>query len=324
MARETTLLVTTVKDEGPNILEWVAHHRLCGFDHIQVYQNDSSDFTVRTLRTLDRLGVIEFHNNKNAKGAHQIQAYRRASWSEAHKTSDWCMVLDGDEFLNVKIGAHLVSDVTAACPKADAVLVNWKLFGSSGHREIGDDLLTERFTQAEPGDPITTGKLSAFKPLYRTTSYKRAGIHLPKAPLVERPQFFNGSGLDETAFHRHNWRSADPSGRKLAQVNHYIVRDMQSFLLKRARGSANAPNRDVGIKYWNAYNRNEEADLGLARRAKALLAEMQRLDALSDGRLMHLRARSLRVWRKRYAELRDNADLKAVRDAIDLQAERAQ
>ena len=55
MTEPTSLLVATVKNEGPNILEWVAHHRLCGFDRIQIYQNDSTDTTVQTLRTLDRL-----------------------------------------------------------------------------------------------------------------------------------------------------------------------------------------------------------------------------------------------------------------------------
>ena len=63
MTKDTTLLVATVRNEGPNILEWVAHHRLCGFDRIQIFQNDSTDNTVRTLRILDRLGVIEFFQN---------------------------------------------------------------------------------------------------------------------------------------------------------------------------------------------------------------------------------------------------------------------
>lgn len=316
MSRETTLLVTTVKDEGPNILEWVAHHRLCGFDHIQVYQNDSTDFTIRTLRVLDRLGIIEFHNNKNAKGAHQIQAYRRASWSEAYAKSDWCMVLDGDEFLNVKIGSHRVSDLTAACEGADAILVNWKLFGTSGQLEIGDDLITERFTMAEADERIEKN-LTAFKPLFRTRAFKRAGIHLPKVPLIDAPQYVNGSGLKDGVFERVNWRSKDPASRSLAQVNHYITRDLQSFLLKRARGSANAPNRDVGLKYWNAYNRNEAPDMGLANRAKALWEEMTRLDEMADGRLLHLRAKSLRVWRERYEEVRDHPDLLRLRQAIE-------
>ena len=61
--RERSLLVTTIKDEGPNILEWVAHHRLCGFDTIMVFQNNSSDFTVQTLKVLDRLGAIRYLPN---------------------------------------------------------------------------------------------------------------------------------------------------------------------------------------------------------------------------------------------------------------------
>lgn len=48
------LLISTVKNEGPNILEWVAHHLCIGFTHIQIYQNDSEDGTQKTLRTLHK------------------------------------------------------------------------------------------------------------------------------------------------------------------------------------------------------------------------------------------------------------------------------
>ena len=323
MTRETTLLVTTVKDEGPNILEWVAHHRLCGFDAIQVYHNNTTDYMDRSLKTLDRLGLIEEHANFNPSGGHQIMAYRRASDSEAHARADWCMVLDGDEFLNVKTGNHQVGDLINACPENDAILVNWKRFGSSGLRRFSADLVTKRFTHCEPADAIKTKTLAAFKPIYRTKSFKRAGIHLPKFPLIESPRMVNASGLRDGEFKRINWRSNDPLGRKLAQVNHYIVRDLKSYLLKHARGSANAPKRDVGARYWEVHDRNEERDVELAERSDALWAEMKRIDELSDGRLMHLRARSLRAWRKRYQDLSDNADLQALRAAIDPKSEQA-
>ena len=86
MTEPTSLLVAAVKNEGPYILEWVAHHRLCGFSRIQIYQNDSNDMTVQILRTLERIGAIEFHNNRHNKGAHQMRAYRRASRSEATRS----------------------------------------------------------------------------------------------------------------------------------------------------------------------------------------------------------------------------------------------
>ncbi|MEO9823016.1 MAG: glycosyltransferase family 2 protein [Paracoccaceae bacterium] len=321
MAQETTLLVTTVKNEGPNILEWVAYHRLCGFDNIQVYYNDTTDLMERSLRTMDRLGLIEQRPNFNPTGAHQILAYRRATQSETYKNSDWCMVLDGDEFLNVKIGNRQVSDLINACPETDAILVNWKRFGSNNLRNFGNDLVIERFTRAEKDALISEGEFAAYKPIYRTNAFTRPGIHLPKFPLIESPRICNGSGLMDGEFRRKNWRGADPLGRKFAQVNHYIVRDMKSFLLKNARGSANAPMRKVGARYWEVHNRNEEEDLELANRSDEVWQEMRRIDEMADGRLMHLRTKSLRMWRKHFEDLRDNVDLQALRKTIDPELE---
>lgn len=312
------LLVATVKNEGPNILEWVAHHRLAGFDQIQIYQNDSSDMTVQTLRTLDRMGVIQYFPNRHNKGAHQVRAYKRAARTEAHHKADWCMVLDGDEFLNVKTGDNTVQSLIKACPRqADAILVNWRVFGSGGETEFSTDLITQRFTSAEPEDEIAHGlRLSAFKPLYRTDAYKRPAIHLPRDPLKHDTLMVNGSGLKDGDFKRRNWRSADPKCRKFAQVNHYMLRDLPSFLLKHARGSANAPHRDVGLKYWHMHNRNEAQDTGLAQRAPAVWDEMQQLDEASGGKLLQFRNRSIRQWRLALNRALERPEIADLRDAI--------
>ena len=97
MASSKTLLVTTVKDEGPNILEWVAHHRVCGFDTIFVYQNGSTDLTVRALRTLDSISAIRFFNNSSFASP-QIRAYARAAKESEFEEADYCLALDDDEF----------------------------------------------------------------------------------------------------------------------------------------------------------------------------------------------------------------------------------
>ncbi|MDJ0640205.1 MAG: glycosyltransferase family 2 protein [Paracoccaceae bacterium] len=315
MAKDTTLLVATVKNEGPNILEWVAHHRLCGFDRIQIYQNDSVDTTLQTLRTLDRLGVIEFHNNRHDKGAHQMRAYRRAARSQAYRDSDWCMVLDGDEFLNVKAGAGGVQDLIAACSGADGIMVNWRVFGSNGHQELTGDLVTERFTRAEASDEICK-EMSPFKTLFRTDAFHRPGIHVPRDPKRPDRVMVNGSGLPIEDIARKHWRGLDPEMRRHAQVNHYMLRDLQSFLMKNARGSANAPHRDVGLKYWLQHDRNEEEDLSLADRSREVRAEMRQLDELSGGKLLRLRQRSIRQWRKTVAELTKVPEFDALQSAI--------
>lgn len=40
-----TVLVAIAKNEGgPHLREWVFYHKaICGFDHIHIYNNDSSD-----------------------------------------------------------------------------------------------------------------------------------------------------------------------------------------------------------------------------------------------------------------------------------------
>ena len=317
MTKPTSLLVAAVKNEGPNILEWVAHHRLCGFDRIQIYQNDSNDMTVQILRTLARLGIVEYFENHHPKGAHQMRACRRAARSAAYEASDWCMVLDADEFLAVKTGDGKVGDLIDACPEdADAILVNWRVFGSNGHRDLGRELVTERYTRAEPDADIIDSHLTPFKPLFRTSAFRRPGIHLPRDPITEAPLMYNGSGLPEGAFFRKNWRGYDPSVRAFAQVNHYANRDLASFLLKQARGGGNGVPRVTGEAYWAQHDRNEEEDLLLAARAPEVWAEMQRLDEMSNGRLLRLRNRAFRQWRIALDSLLEQGEMSVLRNAI--------
>ena len=118
------------------------------------------------------------------------------------------------------------------------------------------------------------------------------------------------------AFTRKNWRSFDPKARAFAQVNHYAVRDLASFLLKHSRGSANAPHRNVGDAYWVQHDRNEEEDLILAERAPKLWDEMRALDEKSDGQLLRLRNRAFRQWRIALEGLLERPDLAALRNSI--------
>jgi len=311
-----TMLVTTIKDEGPTILEWVAHHRVVGFDTIQVYQNDSTDGTQKTLRALEDVGAIEYYRNPSPKKQWQNRAYRRASFSSSYAESDWCMTLDGDEFLNVKIGSGSVKDLISKCPDADAILVNWRSFGSMGQRELSPDMVTERFVMAEPEADIGAKRPCGFKSLFRTASYARPGIHRAKAPVKMDPVIRNGSGLHEGDFYLKNWRSFDPDHRKLAQINHYPLRDLQSFLIKCARGSASHVDRKIDHKYWTKFDRNDEEDTSIGHLAEKVRNEIERLNALTDGRLFKLRSQSFKIWQAKVGLFAGNPEIVCLRDQI--------
>jgi hypothetical protein len=297
-------LVATAKNEAPYFLEWVAYHRMIGFDNILMFQNDSDDLTDETLKVLNEIGALRYYYNRAGAGRHQIRAYRRASRRKTFRTSDWAMALDLDEFLFIKTGTGHLDDLFAALPDTDMVLCNWRRFGNDGHFSLTDDLVTERFKSAEDPDRIVQ-KLAPYKAIFRPSQFERCGIHRPSGALVPEDQIrrCNGSGLGDGAFDWVKFRSTDPGRRKLAQINHYIVRDAASFVLKSSRGSAHQSDRRVEREYWHRRNFNDTRDEGLCQRAGATRQAMADLDAASGGRLGVLRARAVQLHRDRLTEL---------------------
>lgn len=313
------MLVATMKNEGPQVAEWVAHHRAIGFTDIVVFQNGSTDLTDRALKSLAAAGVLQYFPNDfrpgHPKPPYQNRALRRASRLPQYAECDWCVHLDGDEFLYIKTPEGTVQSLVDAVQKdageVDAIYLNWCIFGSSFLEQFDDRLMTEKYTWCEDPNAITS-VLSGYKTLFRTRAFQRPGIHRPKGPLIENPVFANASGLREPDFIVHRHRSSDPKLRKYAQVNHYMVRDKESFLLKAARGSASNVTRTIDKAYWNRYNRNHAQDTALAQQADTTKARMAELDALTAGRLLGIRRRSLRKSQLEIQELRKQPDFETL------------
>ena len=300
----TYTLVATAKNEAPFLLEWVAYHRLIGFDNIILYQNDSDDYTDKILRTLKRMGVVSYFYNEAKRGAHQVRAYRRASRQDSFRQADWVIALDLDEFLVINTGNGHLDDLVAGFDGSDVVMLNWRRFGNGGAVEISEDLVTQRYFMTEREDRIIN-QLTPFKTLFKPTQYTRCGIHKPNGPLVPEDQIrlCNGSGLTEGAFELRGFRCTDPQKRRLAQINHYVVKDAASFVLKSYRGAAHQSDRNMGKHYWNKHNFNDQRDESLTRMAPAIEAEMAALNEASDGRLMRLRAKAIMLHQSRFEQL---------------------
>lgn len=302
-------LVATAKNEGPYILEWVAHHRLVGFTDILFFQNDSDDFTHQTLRALHDLGQVRYFYNRAQKGQHQVKAYKRAAAEPEFRDADWAMALDLDEFLTIHVGRGKLADLVEASPSCDQLVVNWKLFGNGGQATLKDGLVTERFASAEP-DALIQDNYSGFKSMFSPKSFGRPGIHNPRHATKPEPSIrrANGSGLVDTQFALKNWRSKDPEKRCLAQVNHYAVKDTASYLIKTSRGSAHQAGRELDTRYWRQNNFNTQQDLSMVRRSGAIHDEMHRLDALSNGRLFEMRRKALDKHQSRFKLLMQEAE----------------
>jgi hypothetical protein len=307
-------LVATAKNEAPYFLEWVAYHLEIGFTDIAIYQNDSDDLTHETLASLREIGAIQYFYNRADVGAHQVRAYTRAATLPAYKEADWAMALDMDEFLVIKTGDGTITDLLKVLPESDCLHLNWRIFGNSGYEVMTDELVTDRFKMAnyQLGDADNFG---AFKCMFRPHLFNRPGIHQPNAALVpiEELRHTNGSGLASDAYFLKNFNSTDPGGCQFAQVNHYIVRDLCSFMLKSARGSAHQANRTIGHRYWRMRNKNFAIDDSMQGFQTRIKARMAALDEASGGRLMKLRETAIFTHLARYYTMLQEPQMRAFR-----------
>ena len=92
-------IVTTMRNEGSHLLEWVAHHRAIGVTHFLVYTNECDDGTDAML---DRISYVTHIRQTPTKKPPQWSALK-AAWDHPAVTgADWISCLDCDESSTIK------------------------------------------------------------------------------------------------------------------------------------------------------------------------------------------------------------------------------
>lgn len=253
--------VLTVRNEGAFLLEWLAHHRAVGFTDFLVFSNDCEDGTDAMLDRLAELGgLVHMRNDGPHEGGVQWAAMKAADRHPLVTGAEWLMPLDIDEFVNIHVGDRSLAALTSALPQADAITLTWRLFGNNGVERFEDRPVTEVFTRAAPEVMVWPWRAFMFKTLYRNTgAYRKLGVHRPRSPvdgMADKARWFDGEGRElEPRFRRRQIFS--PFGRpnyRLAQLNHYALGAMESYLLKRDRGRAVHGGDALGLDYWTERN----------------------------------------------------------------------
>ena len=304
-----TAIVTTMKNEGPFILEWLAYHRAIGIDDFLIYTNDCTDGTDRMLEVLQAKGLVQHRDNpfRTMDLKPQHAALQAAESEPLIQNATWIICMDVDEFINIKVGDGRLADLYAALPDANMISMTWRLFGNHEVQEFKDRFITGQFSRCAPELTRKPHHAWGFKTLFRKTGiFKKLGVHRPKGlkpDLWDQIHWYNGSGkpmpLDML---RNSWRStATTYGYDLVSLNHYAVRSADSFLVKRDRGRVNHVDRDQGMNYWFRMNFNADEDCSIQRMMPLLRAEYDRLLADPDIRAAH--DHSVACHRKRIAEL---------------------
>lgn len=303
------LAILCVRNEAAFLLEWLAHHRACGFDDVLVFSNDCQDGTDTMLDRLADMGLLTHLRNDGPYDSRGIQftALTRAADLPVVRRADWVLPLDVDEFVNVHIGTRTVQSLVAALPEATAITLTWRLFGNPGIVAYQDTPITAQFTRAAPGRMSWPWRSAMFKTLYRNDgTYAKLGVHRPRQPdpaRLPRSRWFDGEGreLDDKFKTTRIFSNYTQPNYKLVQMNHYPLGAMESYLLKADRGRAVHSGQSLGMDYWVERNWCSDEDRSILAMAPRMQAELDRLRA--DPVLADLHDRAVAWRRTRLADL---------------------
>jgi hypothetical protein len=304
--------VSMMKDEGPFVIEWVAHHLAIGFTDLVVYTNDCSDGTDKILFRLEELGLCHHRANVIPEGIRpQPSALNHAQMEPVVQQSDWVMVFDADEFLSIKYGDGTLDGVlTAATAQgANGVVVTWRIFGSAGLVDWSRAPVSEQYLMAAPE---TWNKGWGVKTLFKFDPDKwNLGIHRPKmktkwieTEFPDQVKWLNGSGQEmEDYFKFRGWRSITRTvGYDWAQLNHYAVKSVDSYAVRKLRGNVNNKADKYNSDYWSLQDRNEVRDETMLRYTQVRNQMIETL--LRDPVLNQLHYAALERTEMRLDELR--------------------
>ncbi|MFE3837260.1 glycosyltransferase family 2 protein [Pseudogemmobacter sonorensis] len=302
--------VSMMKDEGPFVLEWIAHHLAVGFSRIVVYTNDCSDGTDDMLIRLEELGLAHHRRNVIGPGLRpQPSALNHAQDEPLVGESDWVLVFDADEFLCIRYGDGTLDPLLDAVTAqgANGLVITWRIFGSGGVQDWSRAPVTEQYLRAAPKD---WNKGWGVKTLFKfDPEHWKLGIHRPKMKnkwletgYPDGVKWLNGSGRPmEDYFKFRGWRSITRTiGYDWVQMNHYAVKSIDSYAIRKFRGNVNLKKDKYNSDYWSLQDRNETEDNTMLRYSTRRKEIFERL--LTDPVLNRLHFAALERVEARLAE----------------------
>ncbi|CAO4183447.1 Glycosyl transferase family 2 [Methylorubrum aminovorans] len=289
--RYHTAICAIAKDEDRYLLEWIAYHLSIGFEHIFLYDNMSQRRIARLIndRYRKKITIIRWPNRH---GRHsQLEAYEHFLWAHGGEC-EWAAVLDIDEMLHLK-QHNTIDEFLAMFPDVTGIALNWRIFGSAGHRTYKRAFLMERFTRASQIDFQINRTV---KSIHRMRYVALLGEH--HANYMDEVRVVTASGRRVS-----NGPYVDISADDfdVAQVNHYFVKSQEEWEIKIGRrGYEWGEVRSADM--FHEYDRNEVVDTSILRRKARTRKLAARIAFLPRDTIVDLLARWARsVSRMRWA-----------------------
>ncbi len=242
------------KDEAKYLREWIEFHKIVGVEHFYLYNNFSNDNYLEILQPYIDQGVVTLNDWPIKQG--QMSAYYDCLEKKSQESS-WIGFIDIDEFVVPDV-VHSICEVLRPFEKnRAAVLLYWKIFGSSGKvKRDENQLVTESFTVAWP-------KLIDIGKCFLNTNYvfakddkRNNAMHLfwgkYKQITIPPANVFGEFIIDD--FHKMK------NERLPAHINHYFTKSFDEYLEKKKRGDAFFEKNPRDLDYFYGHEMKCQMD----------------------------------------------------------------
>jgi len=230
-------VVAVLKDERPNIQEWIDFHLKVGVEHFYLYDNGSSDGSTEVLHPYIEAGLVTY--SYNTMDMCQMACYYNALTAFKDQ-SKWMAFIDLDEFLFAPKGD--LKERLKGFEEFPGVAVNEVFFGSNGHETRPPNGVLRSYTKRRelPDKHIKSICQPAHTlcPAGNPHSFFYTGgqpVNEKKEPCLSP---FNVPGSTD-----------------LFRINHYWVKSKEEYEVKLTRGRADVPSRDPKFRYTTGLGR---------------------------------------------------------------------
>lgn len=218
------------KNEASYLLEWLAFHRMIGVDLFVLYDNGSTDDGPNLIRRSSFARNVTLIDWPGA--AAQIPAYQDFCVNHA-ANYEWVAVIDLDEFIVPATGSSIRDKLLSrAYSDYSAILLQWLVFGPSGHDRRPAGLVIENYTRRLPEDFPASRHV---KSLVRGKAVTTAGT---------TPHIVNVSGptcntRGQTVL---SYAEQPVECHEVMALHHYFTKSREDWIDKLRRGKADAPD----------------------------------------------------------------------------------
>ena len=264
-------VVAIAKNESDYIAEWAAFHKTVGFDHIFLYDNDSTDGMQDKLKGFVDSGFVTV--KKIPGQGQQFNAYNDAV--RLHRDEyEWMAFIDCDEFLMPEAKGQPIASILESFIKKDnaigGVAVNWCVYGSSGFAKKPDGLLIENFVWRAKTNGGRGNE--CIKTIARSMSIQY--FQHPHYPVYKSGYYPVNTQMKLVP----EWSSSLKDSYILLRINHYFTKSKEQWIKRRSLGRAPlGANHKRSLEEFYLHDNNDVEDkhgVEYAAEVKELLLAM--------------------------------------------------